>query len=156
MPPAGAPPSLLFRQYCLLAGAAGVFALREPVAAGSALAALILFQTTSLRDYRKAIFLASCFVLTWGWAVLREPQPPPVPAWLEQASAPTLSSTGNRLPPAPTALLGVVRSSEPLPDNRLRLILGELRPAGDPSAPAYAGDRMVTFNTPIPPVLAGM
>ena len=156
MPPAGAPPSLLFRQYCLLAGAAGVFALREPVAAGLALAALVFFQLTAPRDHRRAIVLATCFVLTWGWAVLREPQPPPVPAWLEQASAPTLSSTGNRLPPAPTALLGVVRSSEPLPDNRLRLVISDVRPTGDPSAPAYAGDFMVTFNTPVPPVLAGM
>ena len=149
-------PSLLFRQYCLLAGAGGVAATREPAAALAFLAVLACLNIPKPQGRKRATALLLCFCLAAGYTLWRAPQPPPVPAWLAAAAAPTLSSTNDRRPPAPVNIIGTVRSVDPLPDNRLRLILDDSRPADDFTAAPYAGGLMVTLNEPTARPLKGM
>ena len=146
---AGLPPSLLFRQYCLLAGAAGVAALREPWAAGATLVILLLLNSFKPQGCSRMAVCALCFGLAFGYAAWREPQAPPLPPWLEQATAPAISKNGDLLPAGPIALTGRVQSCEPLPDGRLRLTLDQIRPEADPLAPAYSGSLMITYNDPV-------
>ncbi len=165
MPGLPSPPALLLRQYCLLAFAAGIAALREPVAAGCALAVLLVFRLCKgrpLEQFQNKIALITtglfccCFALGLGWASFREPRPPAVPAWLTAAVAPSVSAAGDNLSPAPMRIDARVGRVEPLPDARLRLILRDIRPADASNASAYAGDLAVTFNDPTPACLPGM
>lgn len=95
--------------------------------------------------------LTAVFALACCYASLREPTPPPTPPWLEEAAFTGQDGSGPLKPPGPFAVTARVAEATPLPGNRMRVVLTDLRPAEGPGAP-YAG--RVVWNWHAPPAQA--
>ncbi len=129
---------LFFSQVCLLAAVAGVLAFRYPGPGFLLLGLVWLLDLPRSGTPGRVFFLALAFAGAALYTDARFPVPPPVPAWLEKASAPTEIRDGKEQPPEAVRVRGRVVSGTPLPGNRLRLVLEHVSPADGPAAVAEA------------------
>lgn len=126
-------PPLLFRQACLLAGMAGLVALRQPVWAGVAALLLWLGMGARARPLPRAMLFALCFCLGLLVAWLRTPAPQPAtPQWADSGR--------------PVRFSGTVRECTPATDGRIRLLLGDVRAVA--SFPGAAPDTVPDADQP--------
>ncbi|MDR1946261.1 MAG: ComEC/Rec2 family competence protein [Desulfovibrio sp.] len=140
---------LLFPEVCLLCGAAGILAFREPFYGLLALFLIILTDLPRSRDLTRLCCLGAAFVAAFAWAGLREQVAPELPQWLERASALREDARGELRPPLPVRIRALVESSVSLPGGRVRVVLSRIAPA-DASSPGgeYAGKALWTWNRP--------
>lgn len=130
-------------------------ALRHPVAGLLLLIFVWLLDVPRSLPWKRGALLLVCFFLSFGYAALREPVPPPVPQWLEQASLPAPDKNGELRPPAPLRVTALVEGVTPLPGGRLRVILKELRPAAGENANPAPGKEQEPFSGPEPFLYTG-
>ncbi|QLA15311.1 DNA internalization-related competence protein ComEC/Rec2 [Desulfolutivibrio sulfoxidireducens] len=123
------PPPLLPWQILLVCAACGILAVRVPVGAGAACLAVALLAAVTGSKRGCLALVPVAFGLGLGAAWLALPAPP------TRLAAVVL--TGKKI-----ALTGRVASVDALPDNRLTVILDEVRhepAASDPDGPAAGG-----------------
>lgn len=127
---------LFFSQVCLLAAVAGILAFRHPGPGLTLLALVWLLDLPRAKRPGRILLLILAFAGAFAYAGLRTPQAPPIPAWLAENAAPTQIRNGKEQAPKPLRVRARVVSATPLYGNRLRLILEQTAPAGDPSGEA--------------------
>lgn len=130
---------LLFPEVCLLAGVAGVLAMRHPWPGLVLLAVLWWLDRPRSASPGRALCLALAFVLALLYAHWRVPAAPHVPDWLAAASAIRENNRGERVAPKPLRIRVRVDSAVPLPSGRVRLLLADARPA-PPDTPPFPAD----------------
>lgn len=114
----------MFRQVCVLAAVAGVWASRDPVT-GLAAALLVRIAVGRLSRARLTA-LALCVAAGAGLGLASRPGPPPkAPDWLQ--------------PGVTLRLEGRVAEVSGQPDRRLRVLLEDVRPEGADSVPPLPG-----------------
>ena len=117
-------PALLFRQICVLAAVAGVWAGRAPIP-GLTAAVLVWIAAGALPRARLAVFLL-CVAAGAGLSLATRPEAPPTPPdWFEAGSS--------------VRLQGRVAEVSGQPDRRLRVLLEDVRPEGDLAAAPLPG-----------------
>lgn len=127
---------LLFWETLVLFFAAGIVAARFPL---PALTACALLVWTDSRTRRPLCCLAAVFCVAAGWLAGAEAEPSVpehVPAWLET------SLISQRAVP----VQGTVVRVRGLPDERLHIVLRDVRPG--PDAEALPGDLVLTWERP--------
>lgn len=150
-----APPlqALLFRQLCALGWLAGLFHPLYPLPASSVLVIALCVDTRLLgiffeygakkqdalsRHIARSLLVFACFILGSVSVRTALPDAPPIPAWLDE------TQTAGKTP----RLRGVIEQVQGLPDARLRIVLRDLRPAADPSAPVLQSLTLLTWEYP--------
>ncbi len=119
-------PSLLFRHWCVLAMLAGVLASRAPWIGTLGCAVLLLALGRPRHAWRRRTTLLACAALAWAYAALMTPLPPEhEPNWF--VAGKTLRVRGD------------VTHVSGQPDRRLRLLLANVRPAGEQDAGELPG-----------------
>lgn len=117
-------PALLFRQICVLAAVAGVWASRDP-ATGLAAVLVVWAAVGRMPRARLAVF-ALCAAAGAGWGLVTRPPTPPVPPeWFQGGVSMRLE--------------GRVADVSGQPDRRLRVLLENVRPEGLPGAEPLPG-----------------
>lgn len=152
------PGPLLFAELCLLAAMAGILAWRHPGPGLLLFALIVCLYKPPARLPTRFFCLAAAFAAACCYTSLREPTQPPVPPWLERAAfGGNATLSGSLKPPAPFAVRADVAGQTPLPGNRTRLILNNLRPAEDPegSCEPYSGQVVCTWYHPDLPLTPG-
>lgn len=130
--------ALLLWQVWTLCWVCGLLASRW---SGPALTGLLLIFLADSRLHRPGRLLAALLLCGAGWATatLSQPQRPDAP--------PTWARTA-RNAPLPR-LIGTIHEVQGLPDQRLRLLLRDVRPAGDAKAPPLPGLVAWTWEQPL-------
>ena len=127
-------PLLLFRQVCLLAAVAGILTWREPAQGALCLFLLWIGDLPRSRMLRTASFMAVAFVCGLFYAQFREIPTPAMPPWLDAAvNLVQDPEQGEKRPPA-VRIQATVDEAVPQGDDRLRIILTDIR-----LAPAQLG-----------------
>ncbi|MDR2160683.1 MAG: ComEC/Rec2 family competence protein [Desulfovibrio sp.] len=147
-PLARSSPLLLFRQVCLLAWVAGILAGREPLPGAALLVLLLLCDLPRSGRSGRMALLAVCCAAGFLYAQARAVAPPPMPPWLREATSLISLEDGREVRPPPVRVAARVRQIAFLPENRLRLFLEDMVPAGDSGACAYAGKAIWTWQEP--------
>ena len=137
---------LFFSQVCLLAAVAGVSASRHPVPGCVFLGLVWLLDLPRSWQPVRMLVLALAFIGAMAYAGFRGPSPPPVPAWLAEASAPAQMRDGREKPPPPLRVRGKVLDCTPLSGGRLRILLGEAVPVNDHSGSGPAEPRAAPYQ----------
>jgi competence protein ComEC len=144
---------LLFPEVCLVCGLAGILAWRETGPGLFLLFCVLFLDRPRSAKAARAFCLLLVFALSFGCAALRENGPPPLPDWLRESSTMQEDERGELRPPKATRIRARVEATQPLPDERLRLILSAARPApgldknGENLAP-YRGRLVWNWNAP--------
>ncbi len=150
---------LLFRQVCLLSAVCGMAAIRSP-ACGALACLLLALVALPAREgrlplpdgHKLALFLgAFCLGLLFGHVTA--PAAPPagaIPDWVRAASVPVPDKADRRFTDG-VAVTGAIRENAALAGNRSRLILEDVRAAGEPVP--LPGSLVLTWQNP-PPDLA--
>lgn len=138
------PPALLYRQTLALAFFAGIFASVHFLPGITALALLALACRDKLAKLQLLAVFILCFVIGFSYAPLRMPQKGPVPAWLQEASAPVLQGEKRSEPSKGVLLQGRVKEVRGLTDRRSQVLLEQVKPVDRSLADA---------DTPVPGLL---